>query len=157
VNPRLVGVLIVWSQIVASCDRAPAEVSASAAVRSEEPAVATSMPHGDHNPRHGGTVYMYKEVHFEVVLSRDGHHRIYFSDATREDLPASVASSVIVTITRPHVTPETVAASIDQQGESWTAEGAAVTNVDTAARVAFVVNDESYWIDIPFVATQPPP
>ena len=114
------------------------------------------MPHGDHNPHHGGTVYMYKEVHFEVVLNRNGHHQIYFSDAAREDLPASMASRVVVTITRPHSTPETVTASIDQQGESWTAESAPVANDEATARVAFVVNGESYWIDVPFVASQPP-
>jgi hypothetical protein len=115
-----------------------------------------SMAHGDHNPRHGGTVYMYKEVHFEVVLNRSGHHRIYFSDAAREDLPASVASSVTVTIMRRNVTPEAVAGAIDEQGESWTAEGAPVADSDASARVAFVINGEPYWIDVPFVGTPPP-
>ena len=70
---------------------------------------------------------MYKEVHYEVVLNRDGHHRVYFSDATREDLPASVASSVTLTIERPDFTPETVRAVIDEQGESWRADGAPVS------------------------------
>jgi hypothetical protein len=113
------------------------------------------MPHGDHNPHHGGTVYMYKEVHFEVVLNRNGHHRIYFSDATRQDLPASVASGVTLTITRPNLTPDTVTAAIDEEGESWTAEGAPLTSLDAVARVAFVMSGEPYWIDVPFIATAP--
>ena len=32
------------------------------------------------------------EMHYEVVFDRDGKHRVWFSDAVREDLPASVAS-----------------------------------------------------------------
>jgi hypothetical protein len=139
------------SQIVASCDRAPAAVSAAEAVSVDRAPDASAMPHGDHNPRHGGTVYMYKEVHYEVVLDRDGHHRVYFSDATREDLPASAASSVTLTIERPNFTPETVRAAIDEQGESWRAEGAPVEAAGATARVAFVIGGETYWIDVPFV------
>ena len=112
------------------------------------------MPHGDHHPHHGGTVYMYKEVHYEVVLDRDGHHRVYFSDATREDLPASVASSVTLTIDRPGFTLETVRAAIDEQGESWKADGAPVAGGVTA-RVAFVLSGEPYWIDVPFITPAP--
>src|SRR4029453_847216 len=140
VSPRSLSVLIVLSQIVASCGGGPAAGSASAGGGGEQPAHHTSMPHGDHNPHHGGTVYMYKEVHFEVVLNRNGHHRIYFSDATRQDLPASVASRVTLTITRPNLTPVTVTAAIDEEGESWTAEGAPLTSVDAVARVAFVMS-----------------
>jgi hypothetical protein len=142
------------SQIVASCDRTPAEVSAAAAVTVGQPPGA-AMPHGDHNPHHGGTVYMYKEVHYEVVLNRDGHHRVYFSDATREDLPASVASSVTLTIERPDFTPETVRAAIDEQGESWRADGAPVAGGAVNVRVAFVLGGEPYWIDVPFVTPAP--
>ena len=113
------------------------------------------MPHGDHHPHHGGTVYMYKEVHYEVVLDRDGHHRVYFSDATREDLPASVASSVTLTIDRPGFALETVRAAIDEQGESWKADGAPVAGGGVTARVAFVLSGEPYWIDVPFVTPAP--
>jgi hypothetical protein len=151
---RALGPLLAASLFVASCDRAPAEVSAAAAVTIEQPAGAATMPHGDHNPHHGGIVYMYKEVHYEVVLDADGHHRVYFSDAAREDLPASVASSVTLTIARPDFTPETVRAAIDEQGDSWRAEGAPVTGGATA-RLSFVISGEPYWIDVPFVTTAP--
>jgi hypothetical protein len=108
-------------------------------------------------------------MHFEVVLDRDGKHRVYFSDALRQDLPASVASSVTVTITRPGWSPETITASIDEQGEGWKADGAPVGAGDASARVAFVVKNspmddatasaasdtkadgDSYWIDVPFM------
>lgn len=111
------------------------------------------MEHGDHNPHHGGVVYMYKEVHYEVVLAPNGRHRVYFSDAMREDLPASVASSVMLTVERPNFSPEPLTATIDEQGESWIVDGAPVMTADTNVRVAFTVNGEPYWIDVPFIAT----
>lgn len=109
------------------------------------------MAHGDHEPHHGGTVYMYKEVHYEVVLTADGRHRVYFTDAMREDLPASVATSVSLVISRPSFTPETLAGTIDEHGESWLFDGAPVAAKDTTVRVSFVLNQETYWIDVPFI------
>ena len=42
------------------------------------------------------------DLHYEVVLDPTGRaHHIYFSDALREDLPASIASDVVLTIRRP--------------------------------------------------------
>ena len=58
------------------------------------------MAHGDHAPRYGGYVFMHGDLHFEVVLSAEGEHRIYFSDAMRSELPAAVAEDVRVTIRR---------------------------------------------------------
>ena len=60
-----------------------------------------TTPHGDHSPHHGGLVLMQGELHYEVVLDRNGKHAIWFSDAVREDLPASVASKVAMTVARP--------------------------------------------------------
>ena len=39
------------------------------------------------------------DLHFEVVLGRSGEHRLYFSDAMREELPAATAAGVTVTVT----------------------------------------------------------
>ena len=39
------------------------------------------MAHGNHNPKYGGTVLMNGDMHFEVVLNRDGTYHVYFSDA----------------------------------------------------------------------------
>ncbi len=94
---------------------------------------------------------MYKDVHFEVVLSAAGTHRIYFSDATREDLPASVATGVTVTIERPRFSPEVIQGAIDGHGESWIVDGAPVVGTDVSARVAFALGDDHYFIDMPFI------
>ena len=51
-----------------------------------------TTPHGDHSAHHGGLVLMNGELHYEVVFDRDGRHRVWFSDAVREDLPASIGA-----------------------------------------------------------------
>ncbi len=99
---------------------------------------AVGMDHGDHNPHHGGVVYMYDDMHYEVVLDPNGHHRVYFTDSARQDLPASVASSVTLTVERPQAAPETLNGAIDPHGESWLVEGTAVRQTGTSVRVAFV-------------------
>ena len=109
------------------------------------------MEHGDHNPHHGGVVYMYDDMHYEVVLAPDGHHRVYFTDAVREDLPASVASSVTLTVERPKGQPESLTGAIDESGESWLLTGQPVADKDTSVRVAFVAKGTPYWIDVPFI------
>ena len=60
-----------------------------------------TTPHGDHSPHHGGLVLMNGEVHYEVVFDPPGKHRVWFSDAVREDLPASIASHVVMMRRRP--------------------------------------------------------
>ena len=110
-----------------------------------------AMGHGDHNPHHGGVVYMYDDMHYEVVLDPGGHHRVYFTDAMREDLPAGVASTVTLTVERPRGSPETLSGVIDQQGESWMFDGQPVADKDTNIRVSFIVKGTPYWIDVPFI------
>lgn len=109
------------------------------------------MAHGDHNPHHGGVVYMYDDMHYEVVLDPAGHHRLYFSDSTRADLPASAASDVTLTLERAQKTPETIAGVIDEQGESWKLDGKPVPQTDASVRVSFVAHGAAYWIDVPFI------
>lgn len=109
------------------------------------------MAHGDHNPHHGGVVYMYDELHYEVVLGTDGHHQLFFTDASREDLPASVASSVTLTVAREKGQPETLTGQIDEAGESWLANGQPLADTNASVRVAFVTKGTPYWIDIPFI------
>jgi hypothetical protein len=93
------------------------------------------------------------DLHYEVVLDPSGRgHRLYFSDAVREDLPAAYASAVTVTIRRQGEPDEVVALKIDESGESWVGAGRAVADPSKAdARVSFTVAGEPYWIDIPFV------
>jgi len=92
------------------------------------------------------------DLHYEVVLDRSGRsYAVYFTDAVREDLPASLASDVTLTIHRPHAADEQIAMRIDDAGESWIGAGRPVaTAPDTTVRVAFTIHGEPYWIDVPF-------
>ena len=141
-----------------ACSREPAAAppSATAAPPAETTASAAGTPpHGDHNPHHGGIVLMKGELHYEVVLDPTGRaHHVYFTDAVREELPASIASRVVLTIRRP--SEEEIAMQIDDTGESWIGRGQPVAAPATAtARVAFWIQQEPYWIDIPFSGPLP--
>jgi hypothetical protein len=146
--------------VTAACAGSAHESEATAPAAAVDAAAAApltvpgSMEHGDHNPHHDGVVYMYDDMHYEVVLDPGGHHRVYFTDAAREDLPASVASSVTLTVERPKAEPEMLNGQIDRQGECWLVEGLPVSDEDTSVRVAFVTKGSQYWIDVPFI---PPP
>jgi hypothetical protein len=141
-----------------SCGQAPAvspPVANSGSVVSASTAAGGgggTVPHGDHNPHHGGVVLMKGDLHYEVVLDPAGRaHHLYFTDAVREDLPASVASDVGLTIRRPSLPDERIEMQIDEAGESWVGSGQAVSSqAATTARVAFSIGREPYWIDIPF-------
>jgi len=142
--------------IASACSRGAAQVDAppKSSAAAPQPAQAT-VPHGNHDPKYGGVVLMNGDLHFEVVLGRDGTHRVYFSDAVREELPASIASRVTVTVIRAGGAPETVALQIDDSGESWIGRGRAVEDPGHAsARIDFTVQNEPYWIDVPFAVTR---
>jgi hypothetical protein len=128
-------------------DTTPPKLIQSAAAA---PAAGETAPHGDHNPRFGGLVLMNGDLHFEVVLGRDGGARVYFSDATRNELPAATASGVTITITTKSQAPETIALQIDESGESWTGRGHPVTDPDATARIAYTARGKPYFIDVPF-------
>jgi len=127
-------------------------VKAAAAVPASPP-TGSAVPHGDHNPHHGGVVMMKgDDLHYEVVLDPSGRsHRVYFTDAAREELPASVASDVALTIKRDSESDETVGMQIDDAGESWVGHGRPVAKpVNTTVRLGFSIRHEPYWIDLPF-------
>jgi len=158
--PRLESyALLMVALIAAGCGRAhdggvaaaTPEATARAAPAPDVPSSPGGMGHGDHNPHHGGVVYMYDDMHYEVVLDPAGHHRVYFTDSAREDLPAAVASLVTLTVERPKEEAETINGAIDAQGESWSVEGRPVTGMDASVRVSFVVKGTPYWIDVPFI------
>lgn len=136
---------------LASCRREaapPPPVANVAAARA-----AGAVAHGDHNPHHGGVVMMKGEdLHYEVVFDPSGReYRVYFSDAVREELPASVASEVVLTVKRPGAADERIPLEIDDAGESWIGHGRAVESPGaTIARLAFSIRSEPYWIDLPF-------
>lgn len=135
-----------------ACSSKPVEpVPAAAPKPADSQHAGITTPHGDHSPHHGGLVLMKGELHYEVVLDRKGKHAIWFSDAVREDLPASVASKVAMTVMRPKAREEVLTLSIDDSGESWIAAGQPVAGDDVMVKVSFVARGEPFEIEIPFV------
>ncbi|HEY1911096.1 MAG TPA: hypothetical protein VGG73_09245 [Vicinamibacterales bacterium] len=128
-----------------------ARAATAAATTSGAAAGATStIPHGDHNPKFGGLVLMNGDLHFEVVMHRDGSYRVFFSDAVRSELPAATASGMTVTVTRKSGPAEIVALHIDDSGESWTGQGRAVEDPSATVRIAYTARGNPYFIDVPF-------
>jgi hypothetical protein len=144
----------------AGCSNTP-ETAAPPATSTPAPAADPQHenvvgPHGDHTPHRGGMVLMNGDVHYEVVLSRDGKHRIWFTDAVRNDLPASLASGVTLTITRPGEPAEVLSLAIDENGESWIASGRPVTGDDAYVKVSYSMQGEPHEVELPFMAGTPP-
>lgn len=141
--------------LMAACS-APAEPpSADTTPKPVDPQHAgITTPHGDHSPHRGGMVLMNGEVHYEVVLDPGGRHRLWFTDAIREDLPASIASDVLMIVTRQAASPERITLTIDESGESWAASGQPIGAGDVMVTVSYLLRGEPYEIEIPF--TIPP-
>jgi hypothetical protein len=108
-------------------------------------------PHGDHEPKHGGLVLMNDDLHYEIVFSPEGRHEVWFSDAMRNELPASLASHVTLTVLRPGEPPEVLALGIDGAGEAWLARGRAVEGDEVTVKVSYAVMGDSHEIEVPFV------
>jgi hypothetical protein len=139
--------LLLAAAVLGGCTREPAA----------PPPAPAMAPHGDHQPHHGGLVMMRGELHYEVVFDPAGRaHQVFFTDATRRDLPPSIASAVALTIARANEPEEAIALSIDPAAGAWTGAGRPVLHPDaTTARVAFTVNNDPYWIDLPFTVPVP--
>jgi hypothetical protein len=105
--------------------------------------------HGDHDAHHGGFVMMYRDLHCEVVLKAGGEVQLYYTDAMRADLPASVVSQVAVEIEKSPGKSETVAMGLSAGGDYW--EGKAKTPVTAASmlHVAFVFQAEPVVVNLP--------
>jgi len=152
-------VAIAASLAMAGCRRAPADPPNAARTTAVAQSTGATVPHGDHNPHHDGVVSMKGDLHYEVVLDRTGRsHQLFFTDAIREDLPASIATDVALTIRRPDAPDENIVMKIDEFGESWVGSGRAVDITPaTIVRVAFSIQQEPYWIDMPYGAPAAPP
>lgn len=96
------------------------------------------------------------DIHYEVVFSQDGHHRVWFTDAVRSDLPASIASGVTMTVTRQGEAPEIVPLAIDDNGESWIASGRPVIGDGAYVKVTYALQGEPHEVELPFVIQAPP-
>jgi photosystem II stability/assembly factor-like uncharacterized protein len=128
-------------------DRAPEPIKKPADAQH----AGITTPHGDHSPRHGGIVLMNGEMHYEVVFDKAGKHRVWFSNAVREDLPASVATGVAMVIARPMGAAEVLPLAIDDSGESWVAAGAPLDESGTTVTLKYSVRGEPVEIEIPFL------
>jgi hypothetical protein len=149
----LVAIVVACAWLTTSCRR---ETEATPSLASQPvPAGAASpsggaVPHGDHNPHYGGVVLMNGDLHFEVVAGRDGACRVYFSDATRSELPAATASGVTVTLLQKGKQPDVVTLRIDDTGESWIGRGHPIDDPAATIRVAYTAQGKPYFIDVPF-------
>jgi hypothetical protein len=125
-------------------------VSAAAAARVEPGA---TVPHMDHSPRHGGLVLMRGDTHFEVVLNRDGLCQVYFTDATRAELPASFASEVDIGLATLDGDRQNVTFQVDPEGKTWAGRLKMTNDRQAIVRVTYVAKGEQpYWIDVPLSA-----
>lgn len=88
------------------------------------------------------------EVHYEMVFEQSGKHRVWFSDAVREDLPASIASNMVMVVTPKMGATETFALRIDDSGESWVADGHPLASGDLV-KLTYQLRGEPYEIEIP--------
>jgi hypothetical protein len=113
-------------------------------------AAPTSVPHGDHSPHHGGAVLMLRDLHYEIAFEPSGRVAVYFTDAVRKDLPASVASDVYIEIERPKRHVERIDMTIDAAGECWEGRAQPVTQDDAVVRVAFTFQGDASTVDLPY-------
>ena len=138
--------------LVASCSNPPEPAPpASGSKPADSQHAGITTPHGDHSAHHEGMVLMNGELHYEVVFDRDGKHHVWFSNAVREDLPASFASNVVMVVTRKNAPPERLVLTIDDSGESWVANGKPVAGDDVMVKVSYSVKGDPFEVEIPFL------
>lgn len=143
---RLVIAALVLS---ASCSSKPAEPPVETTKKpADSQHAGITAPHGDHSAHHGGIVLMNGETHYEVVFGKAGKHQVWFSDAVREDLPASIASNVVMVVSPKMGAAETFALRIDDSGESWIADGNPLASGDMV-RLTYSMRGAPYKIEIP--------
>lgn len=154
-------VLVGVAALAAGCGGSAEAPPASAPAATTAPAPDAQHqnvvgPHGDHSPHRGGMVLMNGDIHYEVVFAKDGHHRVWFTDAVRSDLPASVATGMRMEITRPGEPAEVLQLAIDDSGESWIASGKPVSGGDAYVKITYTLQGEPHEVELPLVL-QPPP
>jgi len=129
----------------------PAPAPQSTAPKDAQHAGITE-PHGDHSPHQGGVVLMSGDVHYEVVMRSSGKYEVWFTDAVRTELPASIASNVRVQVTRPAGPMESIPLAIDDAGESWVGQGQPVVGDGVMVKVSYDLKGEPSEVEMPFVA-----
>ena len=100
-------------------------------------------------------VLMNGDIHYEVVLATDGHHEIWFSDALRNELPASVATGVMMKVARPGAPAEIIQLTINETGEAWVANARPLAGEGVMVKIGYAVQGEPHEIEVPFMASSP--
>jgi hypothetical protein len=151
-RPRTTLAAIALVSLLSGCTQPapPAPAPAQSAPKDAQHQGITE-PHGDHSPHHGGMVLMNGDVHYEVVLDPAGRYELWLSDAVRTELPASIASNVTVTVSRPNAEPEMLRLAVDESGESWTGTGKAVAGDAVMVKVNYDLRGQPHEVEIPFV------
>jgi hypothetical protein len=144
----------IFASSCSSTNAAPPRTTITAADAAASGAPVAGMAHGNHNPKYGGVVLMNGELHLEVVAKEDGNYTVYFSDAARQDLPASVVSDLHISIKRPGFRGEPVDMKISDSGDSWEGKGGFVDNHDTMLSVSFTSQGKQCTSDMPFFAAE---
>jgi hypothetical protein len=144
--------LVAGLVVLTGCSR---EAPAPRTVIAASDAPATGMAHGNHDPKYGGFVLMNGEMHMEIVAKEDGRYTVYFSDAARRELPATVVSDVKLGITRTGFRAEPVDLKISDTGESWEGKGGFVDDRDATLKITFLYQGKLCTSDMPFFAGQP--
>jgi len=147
---------LVCTLAVAGCSQpAPPSAPVERTAPKDAQHAGITEPHGDHTPQHGGLVLMNGDVHYEVVLDPAGRHSVWFSDAVRTELPASIAMNVRLVVSRPGAPAETLALEIDESGESWVAKGQPVAGDSVMATLAYDIRGVPHEVEIPFIPAKP--
>ena len=137
-----------FSVLLCGCSSQPETAVQPASKPADSQHAGITTPHGDHSPHHGGIVLMNGEAHYEVVFDQSGKHRVWFSNAVREDLPASIASDVVMVVTPKMGATETFALKIDDSGESWVADAHPLASGDIV-KLTYKLRGEPLEIEIP--------
>jgi hypothetical protein len=153
-RPLLSLLLLSVIAFIGGCDHEKAIPRTAINPTDSSDAPIAGMAHGNHNPKYGGVVLMNGELHFEVVAKEDGHYAVYFSDAARRELPASVVSQVHLAVKRPGFRAEGVDLNMDPSGESWVGSSGSVDDHNTDLRIMFTYQGQQVATEIPFFAAQ---
>ncbi len=110
------------------------------------------MGHGNHDPKYNGVVMMTGDLHLEVVANHDGYYKVYFSDSSRQELPASTVTDLKFGVSRPGFRAEPVEMKIGETGENWEGKGGSVNEPGVTLIVSFAYQGEARKTDLPFAA-----
>ena len=102
------------------------------------------------HPQHGGILFASDAVNAEFVLKPKGAYQVYFTDPTGEELPASVAADVALSLKRVSGATESIALHVDDSGEAWAGNGAPVDGPIASAHITYKYHGKPEQTDIPF-------